>query len=442
MQKLKLRDIRVAMMIVNFIAVLFVSCSIAVTTEKICSEYVAREFLDTVAAIPVRPWANVHIVLLLYVFLILNFIARETNYLKQTKAIYVSLVMDFVVSAIIVFVLNFNYNGIFFLVFTGIILYVKGDKGKYMMIGLALMSFLLTDSKLLSLNYDLYSLNNYFNYYEASVQQYLVIASNLLSSLNIILFMIYCILMIQQQRGTIEEVNLLYEEIRRTNADLQNANNQLEEYAKITERMGETKERNRLAREIHDTLGHTLTGLSVGIDACIATVEAAPKEAKSHLEKLSEVARNGLLDIRRSVNELKPDSLERLSLEAAITKMITDMKSITDMEIFFDCEIRPLKFDEDEESAIYRVIQESLTNAMRHGKASRVRIVMKKQEDQVLLTIRDNGIGCAEIKNGFGTKHIMERIGMLNGTVEFESENGEGFGVIARIPIRWGEEYD
>ena len=60
----------------------------------------------------------------------------------------------------------------------------------------------------------------------------------------------------------------------------------------------------------------------------------------------------------------------------------------------------------------------------------------------MLLTIRDNGIGCAEIKNGFGTKHIMERIGMLNGTVEFESENGEGFGVIARIPIRWGEEYD
>lgn len=442
MQKLKLRDIRVAMMIVNFIAVLFVSCSIGVTTEKICSEYVAREFLDTVAAIPVRPWANVHIVLLLYAFLILNFIAREANYLKQTKAIYVSLVMDFAVSAIIVFVLNFNYNGIFFLVFTGIILYVKGDKGKYMMIGLALMSFLLTDSKLLSLNYDLYSLNNYFNYYEASVQQYLVIVSNLLSSLNIILFMIYCILMIQQQRGTIEEVNLLYEEIRRTNADLQNANNQLEEYAKITERMGETKERNRLAREIHDTLGHTLTGLSVGIDACIATVEAAPKEAKLHLEKLSAVARNGLLDIRRSVNELKPDSLERLSLKAAITKMITDMKSITDMEIFFDCEIKPLKFDEDEESAIYRVIQESLTNAMRHGKASRVRIVMKKQEDQVLLMIRDNGIGCAEIKNGFGTKHIMERIGMLNGTVEFESENGEGFGVIARIPIRWGEEYD
>ena len=360
--------------------------------------------------------------------------------MNQTGKIYLLLVLEFVISAVIVGVMNFNYNGLFFLVFTGVMYHAKGDKGKYLVICLALISFLLTDSKLLSINFELYSINDYFNFYDASLQQYLLGGYNLLNSLNIILFIIYCILMIQQQRGTIDEVNLLYEEIRKTNQDLENANHQLKEYAKITERMGETKERNRLAREIHDTLGHTLTGISVGIDACIAMVELAPAEAKAHLERISEVARNGLLEIRRSVNELKPDALERLGLESSITKMITDMKSVTDMQIFFDCRIRPLKFDEDEESAIYRVIQESLTNAMRHGKASRVRIVMERQEDTAVLTINDNGIGCGEIKNGFGTKHIMERIGMLNGTVEFKSENG--FSVIARIPIRWGEEYD
>lgn len=440
MQKLKLRDVRVVMMVVNFIAVLFVSGSIAVTTERICSDYKAREFLDTIRALPATPRKDVIIVAVLYLFLVITFVIREKFYGNQTTKIYVSLVLDFIISAVIVVVMNFNYNGIFFLVYTGVIFYVKGDKGKYLIICLALISFLLTDSKLLSINYNLYSINDYFNYYDASVQQYLVVIYNLLISLNIILFIVYCILMIQQQSETIEEVNMLYEEIRKTNADLQNANSQLEEYAKITERMGETKERNRLAREIHDTLGHTLTGISVGIDACIATVESAPLETREHLERISDVARNGLLDIRRSVNELKPDSLERLSLEAAITKMITDMKSITDMEIFFDCNIHQLKFDEDEESAIYRVIQESLTNAMRHGKASCVRITMKKEADMVLLTIQDNGIGCSEMKNGFGTKHIMERIGMLNGTVEFKSENG--FSVIARIPIRWGEEYD
>lgn len=440
MQKLKLRDVRVIMMILNFAAILFVSLSVAVTTEKICSNYQAREFLDTIQSLPEQPKRNVVVVITLFLVLVVMFILRETIYVNKPKKIYASLVVDFIVSTVIVVVMNFNYNGIFFLVFAGVIFYAKGDKGKYLMICLALMSFLMTDSKLLSLNYNLYSINDYFSYYELSTQQYLVGAYNIFNSLNIILFIIYCIFLIQQQRGTIEEVNLLYEEIRKTNEDLQNANSQLEEYAKITETMAKTQERNRLAREIHDTLGHTLTGIAVGIDACIATIELTPQETKKHLERISEVARHGLLDIRRSVNELKPDALERLGLETAITKMITDMKSVTDMEIFFDCRIKPLKFDEDEEGAIYRVIQESITNAMRHGKASLVRITMEKEEDMVLLTIRDNGIGCSEIKNGFGTKHIMERIGMLNGTVQFESDNG--FSVIARIPIRWGEEYD
>ena len=440
MQKLKLRDVRLIMMIINFAAILFVSLSIAITTEKICSNFQARDFLDTIQALPEQPKLNVLVVVTLFLLLVIMFIAREKIYVNQPKKIYASLVVDFLVSTVIVVVINFNYNGIFFLVFAGVIYYAKGNKGKYLMICLALISFLMTDSKLLSLKYNLYSINDYFSYYDSSTQQYLVGAYNIFNSLNIILFIIYCIFLIQQQRGTIEEVNMLYEEIRKTNEDLQNANNQLEEYAKITETMAKTQERNRLAREIHDTLGHTLTGIAVGLDACITTIELAPQETKAHLERISDVARHGLLDIRRSVNELKPDALERLGLETAITKMITDMKSVTDMEIFFDCKIKPLKFDEDEEGAIYRVIQESITNAMRHGKASRVRIKMEKEEDMVLLTIQDNGIGCGEIKNGFGTKHIMERIGMLNGTVQFKSENG--FSVIARIPIRWGEEYD
>lgn len=440
MQRVKLRDIRIVMMLVNLIAVLFVTVFIFVTTEQICDYYNARGFLDTVRQIPRNPFWNVVIATGLYLSLTASFVVREGIWKNNTTVIYGSLIFDFLVSILAVWVMDFNYNGIFFLVFASTISYAKGEKGKYLIICMALGSYLLTDFELLSIHYRLYSIYDYINYYSATAQQYLLGIYNILVSLNIVLFIIYCILLIQKQKGTIAEVNMLYEEIRKTNADLQNANSQLEEYAKITERMGETKERNRLAREIHDTLGHTLTGISVGIDACIATVEQSPKEAKKHLELISGVARDGLLDIRRSVNELKPDSLERFSLEASITKMITDMKSITDMQIFFECKVKPLRFDKDEESAVYRVIQESLTNAMRHGKASQVWIVIEKEEEKIILTIRDNGVGCADMKNGFGTRHIMERIDMLHGTVEFKSENG--FTVTAKIPIRWGEEYD
>jgi len=438
--KLKLRDIRIAMIAINLMAICFVTMFVYITTKRICNDYEARDFINTIDTLPVKPLALSILTIALYLVFIASFVLREIVYVNNTRFVYGSLVFDFIISVAIIVVMNFNYNGILFLVFAGVLSYAKGERGKYLMICLALVCFLLTDQELISLNYNLFAFSDYVNYYNASSQQYFIVLFNIISSLNIVLFIVYCIFMIQQQKGTIEEVNLLYEEIRKTNEDLQNANSQLEEYAKITKNMGKTEERNRLAREIHDTLGHTLTGISVGIDACIATVEVAPKEAKKHLEKISEVARNGLLDIRRSVNELKPDALERLSLEVAITKMITDMKSVTDMQIFFDNRIKSLKFDEDEESAIYRVIQESLTNAMRHGRASRVWIVMDKKDGEIELSIKDDGIGCTKLVNGFGTKHIMERIQMLNGSVEYKSDNG--FMVIARIPVRWGKEYD
>lgn len=110
------------------------------------------------------------------------------------------------------------------------------------------------------------------------------------------------------------------------------------------------------------------------------------------------------------------------------------------VEIHFETEEKHLKFDEDEENAIYRVIQESITNAVRHGHAKKIWITLKKIDGEILLVIKDNGIGCEEVKSGFGTKHIKERIEMLKGTVSFDGRNG--FTVTARIPIRWGETYD
>ena len=197
----------------------------------------------------------------------------------------------------------------------------------------------------------------------------------------------------------------------------------------MSERMAQTRERNRLAREIHDTLGHTLTGITAGLDACLAIIDVAPDQTKKQLEMLSQVSRDGIKEIRRSVNELRPDALERLSLEVAIRKMVMEMS-----------QEKHLKFDEDEENAIYRVIQESITNAVRHGHAKKIWITLKKIDGEILLVIKDNGIGCEEVKSGFGTKHIKERIEMLKGTVSFDGRNG--FTVTARIPIRWGETYD
>lgn len=137
----------------------------------------------------------------------------------------------------------------------------------------------------------------------------------------------------------------------------------------------------------------------------------------------------------------KSDKRRLMSImEAAIRKMITDMSCVSGAEILFETNEKQLSFDEDEENAIYRIIQESITNALRHGKASKIRIEMEKVDGEIRLTIRDNGVGCKEIKSGFGIKHIQERAEMLHGRVTFDGR--EGFTVFAIIPIRWGEKYD
>ena len=79
----------------------------------------------------------------------------------------------------------------------------------------------------------------------------------------------------------------------------------------------------------------------------------------------SKVTRDGIKEIRRSVSQLRPDALERFSLEYAISKMVSDMNAVSGARVYFDCQVKNLKFDEDEENAIYRVIQEGITNALR-----------------------------------------------------------------------------
>lgn len=439
-KKIEISLVKYLMLFLNWVTVTAVTGFILVTTEGIRESYIARDFIDGVEAIPRRPGMIFGACVLLMGILTCSFIMRDIVHFRNGKLEAGSLFFDFVVSMAIVWLLNFNYNGILLWVFANVIFYTKNSSGQFLFMLLAVLSFVGTDYGLVSVNYSLYDIQDYINYHEAGRQSYILGIYNVLTSLNMVIFIIFCVFVIQEQRGTIEKVNELYAKLSKANGELQQANEELQEYADMKEKMGQTKERNRLAREIHDTLGHTLTGISAGIDACIAMIDIAPDKTKSQLEVISGVTREGIQEIRRSVSQLRPDALERLRLEDAIQKMVEDTNTLTNTNVSFDCRIQPLRFCEDEENAIYRVIQESLTNAMRHGQATQVDIRMWRKDGDVRLSIQDNGAGCKEIRPGFGTAHIRERIALLNGTVSFDGS--QGFLVDATIPIRWGVEYD
>lgn len=424
---------RTALLTINVIVILFIVVFIYITTEKIRIDYNARDFLGSVTAIPWNPMQNILRCGVLLLVLLLSFGLREFAFRGNVKIIGCSLGLDVVVGYLLIYYLDFNYTGILLMISANILFYLQDRKEAYLLIAVTVGGYLLAGHDLMDIRSGLYSLIDYIQYFDLPTQQLCLIFYNALNSLNIVLFAVYCIYVISRQRETIKEVNTLYDE-------LENVNAQLQEYAQMVEKMTQTRERNRLAREIHDTIGHVLTEIVMGLDACLTIVDISPEKTKHQLEMISEVARNGIKDVRRSVNALRPDSLERLNLKFTIQKMISDMTGVTDVKIYFFCDDVELKFDEDEEMAIYRVVQESVTNAMRHGQASTIWITIKKQDSVVKLQIRDNGRGCKEIKSGFGTKHIQERIGMLGGTVGFDGSHG--FVVNAEIPIRWGETYD
>lgn len=438
--KKRIKLVKYAMLIVNVAVVLFIGFFVCHTTVLLCDFYGAKDFISEVNAIPWRPQRVLYQEIILLGLLILSFWIREYVVSGNSRIEYGTVILDFFVSIVLVCLLDFNYNGILFWVFANGISYIKDIKGKFLVVLLAVTSFMATNYDLISIRYPVYQINDYFAFYESGTQQYLFAFFNGLSLINLLIFILFCVLVIQEQRGTIDEVSHLYEQLSAANEELKDANNQLEKYADMKEKMGQTKERNRLAREIHDTLGHTLTGISAGVDACIATIDQTPETTKAQLEVIAGVTRAGIKEIRRSVSELRPDALERFSLDDAIKKMMSDINGMSTTKVYFTSNLENLKFDEDEENAVYRVIQESVTNSIRHGHASRIWIRIEKGFSDLRIQIKDDGIGCQEMKKGFGTRHIIERVERLKGSVEFDGK--KGFETNVLIPIRWGESYD
>ena len=137
--------------------------------------------------------------------------------------------------------------------------------------------YLLTDYNLLSAYFKITPIEAYLGYYQNEVGFLLLGIKNVLASLNMLVFLVYIILLVRLQFSEKERVLALNGQLNDANEELRQANMQLEEYAKESEKAAETRERNRLAREIHDTLGHALTGIITGIEACTALMDVAPE---------------------------------------------------------------------------------------------------------------------------------------------------------------------
>lgn len=414
------------MFILNVIIVLFYVAVIAITTKYIIGNDLARSFLDKVMYMPTAPVYIISGSVGLLLCLAYCVYYREFNNIRNKTINYLYSLLEVVISVILIFLIYLSYNGIILFVFCDCMYHLKkGLKYQVLLVALGLI-YLLANYEIVTYFYPLVNIEEYFLVYDASIRNCLIIIKRLLEGFNIILFIIFMIIYILKQTQENEYINKKLSMVAMINKKMQ-------KYVIVTEKFGEKNERKRLARELHDTIGHALAGMAVGVDACITMIDKNPQLAKAQLKIISKAIRKGMKDVRNSLNKMRPDFLQQYRLKEAIEKMKEEISDVTDLKINLNYQIDETGFDTKIEDILFRVIQESITNSIRHGLATVVDIDIYKENNLLCLKIKDNGKGCKAINYGFGLKQMVERVSQIRGDINFYSENG--FTTEIKIPL-------
>ncbi|OPZ84353.1 MAG: Sensor histidine kinase DesK [Firmicutes bacterium ADurb.Bin419] len=232
----------------------------------------------------------------------------------------------------------------------------------------------------------------------------------------------------------ITEYKNLFDEVSEKNIELSAMNEQLSEYAETVEELAIIKERNRFARDVHDTLGHTMTLLISLLEVSSIMCRQDPEKTEEKLSEALKAARDGLKELRRSIKGLEPEKLETQDLISSINKLIYDFKP-SGMDIDFTHEGFNSFASPTYSKVIFRVCQEALTNSLRHGKAKHVNIILRLIDNKIKLFIFDDGCGSPDIKKGFGLSGMEQRVKDLDGDIVFGSDGESGFNIRLEIPI-------
>ena len=418
-----LKNIASGMFALNFSILAFYSLICVSTTFRICESLGARDFLNSVRQIPQYPWRMPLQSLSLYALLCGVSSFKSLHPIERFPFRVAIFLVEVALCAGIIVSVNFYYNGVALLVLADLVHYIRGSKMRLCIIVILSLLFAFGRYEIVEQFTNGIAFGAYLDFYNPMTQSWFTGLESLMVCLNILLFVLYMILLFTSQKDENER-------IRKLNEQLNRANDQLRDYAVNMERMTQMRERNRLAREIHDTLGHTLTGIIMGTDAGLALFDVAPEESKKRMQIVAQSARDGLTDVRRSIKALRPDALEHSSLAQALEGLVENFRLTTSAQIAYFQETEELKLDPDEEDALYRVVQEGLTNAVRHGHADRIEIRITRTGDAVSVSVRDNGTGCAVLEEGFGLRHMRERLEMLGGTLTYgnlEKDAADGY---------------
>lgn len=220
----------------------------------------------------------------------------------------------------------------------------------------------------------------------------------------------------QHNREERQRKDVLYRE-------LLDAHKQLKQYMDEVNRLSVVEERNRIARDIHDTIGHNMTALIMQLQMAEHLYKDDPTRAEELLASAVGTAKDSLAGIREVVETLRGEEAFRYS-DDAIRHLAAEFSVKTGATIHLDIMNGNGERNPSAGMTLYRIVQEALTNAVRHGKATEISVNIEYDPKEIRFHILDNGIGTEELKEGFGLKGIRERVEAFGGEVTIESEQG------------------
>jgi two-component system sensor histidine kinase UhpB len=192
-------------------------------------------------------------------------------------------------------------------------------------------------------------------------------------------------------------------------------------------------ERRRIARELHDEVGQTLTAVMLQVEGLAGVI---PEELREQLDELRETARSGTEDVRRIARQLRPEALEDLGLQSALAALATAFAEQAHARVDRYLE-QTLPLSQEDELVIYRVAQEALTNVARHADATRVALRLEQENGRIVLTVRDNGRGLPSgaLTSSYGFRGMRERAMLIGAQLVIDEPPGGGTQIQLSIPV-------
>ena len=233
-----------------------------------------------------------------------------------------------------------------------------------------------------------------------------------------------------------ESFNKMTGELNRRTHELSQTSSELE-IKKAQLKVAALEERQRLARELHDSVSQALYGIALGARTARTLLDRDPAKAAEPIDYVLSLADAGLSEMRALIFELRPESLQNEGLVAALTKLGEALHARHKLAVVTDFCAEP-DISLDAKEVLYRVAQEALHNTAKHASAARVEMALRCKDHQIQLTIDDNGQGFnpeGDFPGHLGLQSMRERVAALDGTLQIISQPGQGTTIMVHLPL-------